>query len=152
MNILKIQQDFLKGVLKERGKDHKDYHMGMSMYGVGFTDGRYMAILSPNDNYIGFYDIPEFNLDSLIPKDLNGYQAALPVESFKIGKVNLTRLEVFGSFPRIYANVDSKYLKYFDKGAIFYIKDKSSLIIVRENDNIVGVICPYIIKEVNENA
>lgn len=147
MNILKIQQDFLKGVLKERGKDHKDYHIGMSMNGVGFTDSHYMAIISPNDNYIGFYDIPEFYLDNLIPKDLNGYQAALQVESFKVGKINLTRLEVFGYVPAIYTHVDSKYLKYFDKDATFYIKDKSSLIIVCEDDNIVGVICPYIIKE-----
>ena len=150
MNILKIQQDFLKGVLKERGNRYKNYRLGMCMTGVGFTDGYYMAIMSPNDNYIAFNDIPEFNPDSLIPKDLHGYQAALPVESFKYGKVNLTRLEVFGSFPRIYANVDSKYLKYFDKDATLYIKDKSSLIIVWEDDNIVGIICPYIIKKESE--
>lgn len=35
----------------------------------------------------------------------------------------------------------------FLKGAAFYIKDKSSLIIVREDDSIVGIICPYIINE-----
>ncbi len=150
MNILKIQQDFLKGVLKERGEHHKEYRIGVGLSGVGLADSHYMAIMSPNDNYIAFNDIPEFNPDSLIPKDLHGYQAALPVESFKYGKVNLTRLEVFGSFPRIYANVDSKYLKYFDKDAILYIKDKSSLIIVREDDNIVGIICPYIIKKESE--
>lgn len=150
MNILKIQQDFLKGVLKERGKDHKDYHIGMStiMKGVGFTDSHYMAIISPNDNYIGFYDIPEFFPDNLIPKDLTGYQAALPMNEFcKVGKIILTRLEVFGYVPAIYTHVDSKYLKYFDKDATFYIKDKSSLIIVREDDSIVGVICPYRINE-----
>jgi len=150
MNILKIQQDFLKGVLKERGKDYKNYRIGVGLSGIGFTDGHYMAIMSPNDNYIAFNEIPEFRPDSLIPKDLHGYQAATPAESFKFGKVNLTHLEVFGSYPRIYANVDSKYLKYFDKDATFYIKDKSSLIIVREDDAIVGIICPYIIKKVSE--
>lgn len=150
MNILKIQQDFLKGVLKERGEDHKDYHIGIGLNGIGLTDSHCIAILSPNDNYIAFNDIPEFYPDNIIPKDWNGYQAALPVETFKYGKVNLTRLEVFGSFPRIYTNVDSKYLKYFDKDAILYIKDKKSLIIVREDDAIVGVICPYIIKKVIE--
>lgn len=150
MNILKIQQDFLKGVLKERGNTYKDYHIGMSMNGVGFTDGHYMAIISPNDNYIGFYDIPEFRPDSFIPKDLNGYQAALPKENLKVGKTNLTRLEVPGYYPTIYEHVDSKYLKYFDKDATLYIKDKSSLIIVREDDAIVGIIYPYVIKKVSE--
>ena len=150
MNILKIQQDFLKGVLKERGKDHKDYHIGVGLSGIGFTDGHYMAIMSPNDNYIGFYDIPEFYPNNLIPKDLTGYQAALPTENLKVGKNNLTRLEVFGSYPTICEHVDSKYLKYFDKDATFYIKDKSSLIIVRENDTIVGIICPYILKKASE--
>lgn len=150
MNILKIQQDFLKGVLKERGKDHKEYHIGMStiMKGVGFTDSHYMAIISPNDNYIGFYDIPEFHPDNLIPKDLTGYQAAVPMkEFFKVGKTNLMRLEVFGSLPRIYTHVDSKYLKYFDNDAIFYIKDRTSLVIVQEDDAIVGIICPFMINE-----
>lgn len=150
MNILKIQQDFLKGVLKERGEHHKDYRIGVGLHGIGFADGHYMAIMSPNDNYIAFNEIPEFNPDTIIPKDLTGYQAALPVENFKYGKINLTRLEVFGSFPSIYVNVDSKYLKYFDKDATFYIKDKSSLIIVREDDSIVGIICPYVIKQVSE--
>lgn len=148
MNILKIQQDFLKGVLKERGKDHKDYRIGMSTNGVGFTDSHYMAIMSPNDNYIGFYDIPEFYPDNLIPKDLTGYQAAIPMnEFFKVGKINLMRLEVFGYVPAIYTHVDSKYLKYFDSDAVFYIKGRSDLIVVGEDDSIVGVICPYIFKE-----
>lgn len=149
MNILKIQQDFLKGVLKEReNNNYKKYRLGLGICGVGFTDGFYMAIMSLNDNYIAFNDIPEFNPDLIIPKDLFGYQAAQPVVSFKVGKDNLTRLEVFGSYPGIYANVDSKYLKYFDKDATLYIKDKKSPIIVREDDNIVGIICPYIVKAV----
>lgn len=148
MNILRIQQDFLKGVLKERGEHHKDYRIGIGLNGVGFTDGHYMAIMSPNNNYIAFNEIPEFNPDALIPKDLSGYQAAISTnEFFKIGKVNLMRLEVFGYVPAIYAHVDSKYLKYFDKDATFYIKDRSSLIIVREDDKIVGIICPYVIKK-----
>ena len=149
MNILKIQQDFLKGVLKERGEHHRDYHIGVGLHGIGLTDGHYMAIMSPNDNYIAFNEIPEFNPDSLIPKDFYGYQPALLMESFKHGKDTLARLEVFGYYPTIETWVNSKYLKYFDKDATFYIKDKKSLIIVRENDNIVGVICPYIIKKVN---
>lgn len=147
MNILKIQQDFLKGVLKERGEDHKDYRIGVGLHGIGFTDNHCVAIISPNDNYIAFNEIPEFYPDNLIPKDFYGYQPALLMESFKHKKVTLTRLEVFGYYPRIETYVDSKYLKYFDKDATLYIKDRKSLIIVREDDAIVGVICPYVIKK-----
>jgi len=152
MNILKIQQDFLKGVCKEKGNTHKEYRIGKSRacVNVGYTDSHYMVLIPYEDNHIAFTNIPEFNPGSLIPKDLNGYQAALPKENLKVGKTNLTRLEVPGYYPTIYEHVDSKYLKYFDKDAIFYIKDRSSLIIVREDDAIVGIICPYIIKKVSE--
>lgn len=162
----KIQKDILKDLIKGEWKKVnntyliKEYKNDKTVY----VSNTYWLVIIPKDRYYLSLD-EEFlkgisnqcsinindNLNTLIPKSLDDFKQvhirSQRIEGQGKHKKTITKFSNDDGL-EIYANAD--YLKLFEDWATFYGSGATNLIIVKEDDNIVGLISPIRVSEENK--
>lgn len=143
MNVLKIQTDILKGLIKGGEPIHTTEKDGM----VGLCPDEYCVVFCPNrDVYLKLSGTP-MDVEKVLNK-VNDAEYRLS-ESFHCfyhilgGKE--TKIMTLLSADK-FAYIQEKYTKYFDKDALYYVSSWSRPVFVYEDGVIVGIIFPVLIR------
>lgn len=144
MNVLKIQTDILKGLIKGGKPIYTTEKDGM----VGLCPDKHCVVFCPNkDVYLKLSGTP---VDA--EKVLNNVKDAeyLLSESSYYFDHNLERKKVkIQKFLKSNRSVciNEKYTKYFDKDALYYVASWSRPVCVYEDGVLVGMIFPVLIRD-----
>lgn len=147
MKFIKIQQDLLKQIGKEKGS------LVMGKYCISdgnviFTLERHWAAVIPKEQFYldcektfgtnGIADLTRFVVDKEELKE------AIPTNvSVSIGEMECRKLMVDG----VDVYVDKKFLNYFNPDSKFYGKDNKSPVFIYEKGVLVGFILPAHVSE-----
>lgn len=147
MKFIKMQQDLLKQIGKEKGS------LIMGKYCI--SDGNVLFTLE--GHWVGVIPKEQFYLDFEKTFGANGIadltrfvvnkeelKEATPTNvSVSIGEMDCRKLMVDG----IDVYVDKKFLNYFNSDSKFYGKDNKSLVFIYEKGVLVGFILPAHVRE-----
>lgn len=147
MKFIKMQQDLLKQIGKEKGSLIMGKYC-ISDGNVIFTlEGHWAAVISKEQFYLdfektfganGIADLTRFVVNKEELKE------ATPTNvSVSIGEMDCRKLMVDG----IDVYVDKKFLNYFNSDSKFYGKDNKSLVFIYEKGVLVGFILPAHVRE-----
>lgn len=161
MNYVKVQQDFIKTLYKEESTGHyggsevglttEEYEDESKIKLIGIGNGYAVYMIPKNFLFID----PEkahhspVNITKILTFD--GYHTASRPGVLKEipgrGNKKIT-IEKFESESE-HAWIDIKLIKYFDKDAVFHIKNRKSSVYITENNILAGVVMPVCLKEEN---
>ena len=151
MNEVKLQTDFLKKLMK------KQQCLWMTMKQdenwIGLSDGCFVGMIPKEDFYLDMRGREPFDMTKFIKEfeDGNYILATRKLELMHVldGKdVKLTYLcGERNDDSKAFAYVKTEYIKYFDKGADYYVDSNKKAVFVLEYGSVVGFILPVLVNK-----
>jgi hypothetical protein len=143
MNVLKIQTDILKGLIKGGKPIYTTEKDGM----VGLCPDKYCVVFCPNkDVYLKLSGTP-LDAEKVLNK-VNDAEYRLSESSYYFDHIldgKKTKIMRVSSADRS-ACIQEKYTKYFGKDALYYVSSWNRPVCVYEDDVMVGIIFPVLIR------
>lgn len=145
MNITKIQTDIMKSLIK--GEHKAAYGTEITGCIPVTTDGNFAALIPKDKFFLSFGDRTPFGgfKNFFKEPEEKDFQIAYEAEMIKREKATLQKFVTADG--KIYAYVNTKYMKYFGSHANYYVYGRKSPVFVMEGEYIVGFILPVIIIE-----
>ena len=132
----KMQVDLLKAMLHDHPVVHGTLDDGRIAMGMDCC-----LVFVPADQVLIRFKNEEYTVNKIVenaswniePAE-HVYDLELPTDKRKVAKFQTNSGKV--------AYVDTRYLKYFDKDAKFFVKSHKEPVCVREDDELAGIILP----------
>lgn len=146
MNILKVQTDFLKLMVKgDKNKVHIFDDKNRPEW-IGISEGHYICFIPKYSFFLKADDLPRHDTTYLMTDYEDGKLAQQDV--IKRANIDLKmRTCVKLKNEDTFAWVDESRIKVFDKYATFYVIGPKKPVYVLENDELVGIVIPAMVRE-----